>query len=399
MRQKIIHFLKCHPTYVNIAWSVARAALYVWGVFVPMRQNTMLFASFGGRKFDDSPRAIYEEVCRRPEFDGWTLIWAFVEPDKFDIPRGEKIKIDTAAFFKALLYSRVWVSNSGMDRGIELRRKGTIRVETWHGTPLKKIGGEENQNSIGGSRGKRKRPLDSKTLRCAQSEYDREIFQRIFNATEDSFILSDLPRNDRLLCYSDEDLSNIKEQLDIPDGKRAILYAPTYREYLENEQNENYIAPPVDLKKWEKALGEKYVLLFRAHYAVNKVLGIKNTAFVRDVSEYPRLDDLYAVSDIMISDYSSTFFDYSILDRPMFCFAYDREEYEEKRGLYLDLNDTMPCPVDKDEDSLLKHILTMDREVYIEKTKVFHERFAPNAGFASKTLVDRIVSLLKEKNR
>ena len=128
MRERVILFLKNHPSIVKLAWDIARLVMMVWGWFVPVREKTMIFCSFGGRSFNDSPKALYDEICKKTEFDGWRLIWAFVNPDSFIIPRGDKVKVDTLAFFKALLYSRVWVSNSGMDRGIETRRKNNIKV-------------------------------------------------------------------------------------------------------------------------------------------------------------------------------------------------------------------------------------------------------------------------------
>lgn len=390
MRQKLINFLKTHPFFVNLAWGCARLALTVWGLFVPIRPRTMIFASFGGRKFDDSPKQIYDEVCRRSEFADWTLIWAFAEPEQFTLPRGEKVKIDTPAFFRALLSSRVWVSNSGMDRGIELKRKGVLKVETWHGTPLKKICGEENSNTLGGAPKPYTGKPDGETIRCAQSAYDREIFQRLFHARQDAILLCDLPRNDPLLRYTAEDIAAIRRRQNIPDGKRVLLYTPTYREYLIDEHRDTYLAPPMDLSKWKAALGADYVLLVRAHYAVTAALHLQEDAFVRDVSAYPALNDLYAIADAMISDYSSTFFDYSILDRPMFCFAYDLEEYEEKRGLYLPLAETLPCPVDRDEDALLHHIQTMDAAACSAAVRAFHLRFAPHAGHAAEAVVNEI---------
>lgn len=361
---------------------------------MPVRDKTIIFCSFGGRNFSDSPRAVYEEVCKRIEFNDWKLIWAFVDPDKQEIPRGEKIKVDTLSFFYALLYSKVWVSNSGMDRGIDLMRKCNIRVETWHGTPLKKIGGEEHQNSLGKKPQLYKGKLDSETIRCAQSEYDRTIFERIFHADKSSFLLCDLPRNDSLFNYSSNDVDMIKKQLGINDKMKVILYAPTYREYLLNEDNETYLSPPIDLGRWEKELGEEYVLLIRAHYAVTSTMNVKQSSFVKDVSNYSDINDLYIISDMIISDYSSSFIDFSILNRPMLCFAYDLEEYELKRGLYLKLEETLPCEIDFNEEALLNHISNLDYMAASERTRHFHHKFAPNAGSASKTVVDAIISRL-----
>ena len=127
-----------------------------------------------------------------------------------------------------------------------------------------------------------------------------------------------------------------------------------------------------------------------------KALDIHESSFVKDVSNYPRLNDLYVVADMMISDYSSTYFDYALLDRPMLCFAYDQQEYEEKRGLYLSLEDTLPCRVDHTEDEVLDSILHMDIDQARIKTKEFHARFAPYAGHASKAVVDAMMRRSEE---
>lgn len=393
MRDRILNFLRVHPLVLNTFWKLMGKWLSLLALFIPVKDKTMLFSSFGGRKFDDSPKAIYEEICKRKEFDDWDIIWAFVEPDKYTIRRGRKVKIDTFSFFYLLLYSKVWISNSGMSRGINLAVKKKIVVETWHGTPLKKIGVDQNSGILG--KGTLNKENDKHTIRCAQSEYDREIFVRVFNADKSSFLLSDLPRNDELVNFSKNDIIKIKEKIGLNPKKKVLLYMPTYREYLVNERNQTYLAPPMNLKKWKQRLGEGFVLLFRAHYAVNAALNLKEDGFVKDVSDYPYINDLYCVADILISDYSSAYIDFSILDKPMLCFAYDFEEYNEKRGLYLDLNKVLPCPVDKDEDTVIDRILHMDYEKESLETHFFHMKFAPYAGNASKVVINKIIDKLK----
>lgn len=217
----------------------------------------------------------------------------------------------------------------------------------------------------------------------------------MFHAAKDTILLSDLPRNDELLTYTDKDRSSIREQMGLDNEKKVILYTPTYREYLINENSQNFIAPPIDMEKWKCELGSDYVLLVRAHYAVSAALGIIDNEFVRDVSSYCSLNDLYAISDMMISDYSSTYFDYSILDRPMLCFAYDKDVYEEKRGLYLDIEKDLPCRVCRTEDELLSEIKNLDYTMASKAASAFHQKYAPFAGNASKIVVDSIINKLK----
>ena len=390
MREKVIGFLKRHPRCLAFCWGCARLSLRFLSLFARVKPKTVLFSAFGGRSFDDSPRAIYEGMLADPRFADFEFVWAFADPDKFTVPCGRKVKIDTPAFFRALLTTRVWVGNSDIDRGIGLKSKKHVRVETWHGTPFKKIGGEENENSMLTKPQKGSVKLDKDTVRCAQSAYDREILARVFAAEESSFLMCDLPRNDELLRYSEADCIAIKEKLGIPASKRVILYMPTYREYLLNEQKENYLAPPITQEKWCAALGDDTVVLVRAHYAVTAALDLSKDGTFYDVSDYPCLSELYAIADILLSDYSSAYVDFSILGRPMLCFAYDRAEYEQKRGLYIDLGDTLPCPIAENEDELLSIIRDMDIAAYAERTRAFCRRFAPNAGHATEAVLEEI---------
>lgn len=393
MRDFIINFIKTHPRIANFLWGIMRVFMRFVSLFLPVNEKSIIFSSFGGRRFDDSPRALYDKICSMDEFREWKLIWAFVDPEKYELPRGEKVKIDTISFFKKLLSSHVWIGNSEIDRGIRLYSKKYIRIETWHGTPMKKICGEENETSV--ERINPNRRIDNSTIRCAQSEYDREIFARIFSAQKETILLSDLPRNDSLLKYSDEKLHQIKNILGIDANKKVILYTPTYREYLINENRQNEIIPPIDFKKWEQVLGNEYVLLVRAHYVVSESMNLPESNFVVDVSRYDCLNDLYAISDMMISDYSSTFFDYSILHRPMFCFAYDLEEYSRRRGLYINIEKKLPCLIDKDEDTLLSHILNLNYTAASDATKSFQMKYAPYAGHSCDIVINKLIERLK----
>jgi len=314
-----------------------------------------------------------------------------VEPKDFDIPRGRKIKIDTWAFFKALLYSKVWISNSGMDRNIGISRKQTIKIETWHGTPIKRLGIDQNSRTLGNQKRPTKR--DKRTIRCAQSEYDLAIFERIFNATRESFLICDLPRNDALTRWTEEQRDEIRNKLGIKQGKKIILYMPTYREYLIDNKG-YFFKNPIDIHKWKAEIGTEYVMLFRAHYAVAEALNIVQDDFVIDVSDYPTLNDLYIVADVLISDYSSAYFDYSILERPILCFAFDYEEYRDKRGFYKDIHDMLPCKIHINESTLISEIKTMDYDEKAAETRNFHIKYTSRAGNASEQVVNALAERL-----
>lgn len=378
MRLFIINYLKQHPVILRIFWQIVGRIFSIISKMLNIKPKNMLFASYGGRKFDDSPKAIYDEICKRKEFDGWNLIWAFVEPDKFDIPRGHKVKIDTLSFFKALLTSQVWISNSGMSRGIEYKDDRIIKVETWHGSVTKKSCGEENQSNkytIGGG-GKSKTPVDVSTIRCAQSQIDIDILSRLFNASKNSFLKEGFPRNDELAKAKTCDYITAKKRLGLPLYRKVILYMPTWRQYDIDNKNEIYCKPPINLNHWKEKLGDKYILLVRAHYAVSKALNIQNDNFVINVSDYPNVNDLYLASDLLLTDYSSAMIDFSVLEKPILCFAYDYEVFLEKIGMFIDLPKELPNCFFKDENSLLDFISNMNWAICINVVKVFKSKHA-----------------------
>lgn len=363
--------------------------------FVKPQHDTIVFVSFGGRKYDDSPRCIYEQILSDSRFDQYRLVWAFIDPDKHTINRGEKIKIDTFKYYKTLLAARCWVTNSSVERGLSFKGKNVFYFNTWHGTPIKKMGSDIGGDSQSfASKGK-----DNVTdIMLAQGQYEADIFSRVFNIDISRFRIIGLPRNDELVPNRerhDQVRAKLCRSLNIPTDKKILLYAPTFREYL-REDNNCIIAPPIDLKKWKSLLADKYVILFRAHYEITKALNIVEDNFTYDVSDYGNLNELMIASDLLISDYSSIFFDYSILDKPMLCFAYDYDEYSAKRGLYFDIRQELNCSHISNEDDLLEAILTLDENSAKAHCSKFKEHYISSYGHASELSTDLIYEAIKE---
>ena len=204
-----------------------------------------------------------------------------------------------------------------------------------------------------------------------------------------------LPRNDELTVEGLQKRQNeIREKLNIPKGKKVILYAPTFRDYVLEGSN-CVLSLPVSWVKWQRILGDKYVLLMRAHHAILKSLNIKENDFVRDVSLYPQLNDLMIASDLLISDYSSIFFDYSILGKPMYCFAYDFEIYQKERGLYFDIRKDLENEDIDTEDMLLAAIMNMDERERRSLTKRFQEKYVQKFGTATVDTLDIIYNAIQ----
>lgn len=229
-------------------------------------------------------------------------------------------------------------------------------------------------------------------LFTTQSKYESGIFTRVFQLKPHVCQVIGLPRNDELFKATEEDKKTYRARLGIGADKRVVLYAPTFREYEKNSAMQCVFAPPVDFEKWSRILGEDTVILIRAHYETVRAMNVENSERIRDMSDYPSINELMIASDILVSDYSSVFFDYSILERPMVCFAYDYDQYASSRGMYFDIRSWMDWS--GKEDRVLEILNDLgDEEVYgkaQEKTKAFKRQFVESGGMAVQQVLDRI---------
>ena len=366
MKSKIKAFVKNNKMIYSLYYHLGSLFLRFIGLFVKTDPNLILFISYGGQKYDDSPRVVYEYLLKHPVSSKHKYVWAFIEPDKF--PQVEqKVKVDTLSYYITAMRAGYWVTNSSASRGLNFRKKQTKNYLFQHGMAgIKKIGTDVE--------------LFDKAFRIGfhetfdavfiEGKKELDILPRAWQMDPSVFRMTGLPRNDDLATVTEDEIRRIKNRLGIPLSKKVILYAPTFREFSRAEDGRNALGIPIDFSKWEAALGTKYVLLVTAHYEVAKLLDeLPKNDFVINAFQYPVLNDLIKVSDILISDYSSIVFDYSILERPIFCYGYDYDSYSRERGLYADLDQLFSHGVLRTEDALLKAILEMDYSAECKYTK------------------------------
>lgn len=369
MAEKQMHGFRARLDYVlkhNYAvnrlfnWSVS-SFMRLWGRFISTDEKMVIFSGHT-RKYNDSPRTLYEYMLAHPEKYGkYKCVWALEDPDSVEIPgNAKKIKADTLEYFKFTLKAKYWITCVNIERSLHYKKRDCRYLNTWHGTPFKHIGNDAGV--------RKDYDFGSMDFFCYASDYEKEIYKRAFNVREDALIPTGLPRNDELYKVTQEEVEELKKRLGLPHDKKIILYAPTWRESTDNGKT-CAIKPPVDAKKWEKVLKDDYVVLFRMHAYTNKLLGLEFNDTLRDYSTYPNVNDLFKVSDILISDYSASMADFSILERPVLCFTYDYEEYRKERGLYMDYETEMPSGLLKTEDEVLEYIKDMDYEKECEKTR------------------------------
>lgn len=382
MKNKIKNVLKNNRILYSIYSFIFNIILNFLKLFIKVKDDIILINSFGGKKYDDSPRVIFEYMKTQEKYKKYEIYWAFHEPEKFNLDGANKVKSDTFKYFIIALKAKYWITNSAIERGLKFKNKNTIYINTWHGSAIKKMGKDAPNQAF-------KFNTSLYNVMYAQSQYDIDVFANAYNLPKEIFALVGLPRNDELFVVEESEIEQIKNKLKIPKSKKVILYAPTFREYKKDKDG-CIIAPPVDIEKWKEKLSDKYIILFRAHYEVNRVLGIKNDEFIYNMSEHENLNELMKISDILISDYSSIMFDYSILKRPIYSYAYDYDEYMEKRGMYINIKEELPNGICSKEDELLEQIACCNFDEQKEKTEKFFKKYIETDGNARK-YIDKII--------
>ena len=374
MRKFVKNFVKNNKVIYSIYNFIFSLFINILGTFVKIDDDMALFVVYGGKRYDDSPRFIYEYIKKHSDYSNIKPIWAFIEPDNFEfIPQEEKVKIDTLSYYKIMLKSKYWITNSSVQRGLNINEKKHINVTFLHGIAgIKKIG-EDIAKGSKSFRLKKKQKFD---MIFIGGKKEKNILIKALRTKEQYFYETGLPRYDELYCIKEDKVLQIKQKLNIPLDKKVILYAPTFREFYLDKSFNNIIESPFDYEKMREELSDEYILVVTAHYQVGKLLGIpQDNSFVINAFDYPHINDLLIIADILISDYSSVVWDYSILERPILCFAYDYDKYFKERGTYLDLNRVFYDGVIRTQEELVKVIKNMDFDKEKEHTKKLKEKF------------------------
>ncbi len=366
LKQRLEHVLK-HNVVVQTIYRFTMSAVFrCIGLFV-RTDPTLVLMNGHGYKYNDSPRAIHRKMVEMGLDTSYRIVWALRDPSLYDIPgRVEVVKMDTLRYFLTALRAKYWVSCVNIERALHFKKRKTVYMNTWHGAIINLCG-----NAVGGRRDYHFETID---YFCVNSEAEGELFRRDFNLLPQAIVETGYPRNDELYHVTPERVRELRAALEIPEGKRVILYAPTWRD-SEDGGASYTLVPPVDFCRWEKELSQDYVVLLRTHPYTTEALKVTFGPFLRDMTAYPEVNHLLMVADILISDYSSINLDYAILEKPMICFGYDYEAYKAQRGFYYDLETTMPGGVVRDEDTLLHRIHTMDVEQACRATRVYKQTY------------------------
>ncbi|MER7479375.1 CDP-glycerol glycerophosphotransferase family protein [Streptomyces sp. NPDC126510] len=357
----------------------------------PVNPHLAVFAAYWNRGVACNPAAIAAKLAElAPQIHA---VWVVTEENAALLPPGtDHVVPGSRRYWEVLASAKYLVNNVNFPNAV-VKRPDAIHVQTHHGTPLKRMGLDQMAFPAAAQ------GLDFQALLERIDKWDFSVSAnshttRIWERAYPSHYVSldhGYPRNDVYYTAGADDIRAVRDRLGIAPGRRAVLYAPTHRDY------EAGWTPRLDLAALADRLGEDTVLLVRGHYfyggAASPLTNLRRTGRIIDVSSYDPVEELCLAADVLVTDYSSIMFDYANLDRPIVIHADDWETYRTTRGVYFDLMDQAPGPVARTQQELTEILATEAwRDENAAKTRaVFRRRFCEyDDGRAAERVVRRI---------
>lgn len=352
---------------------------------LPIKSKWIVLESHMGKQYSDSPKYIYEELINsRKDFK---FIWSLEDPDIIDIPGpAVKVKRNSLKHYYYLSRSKYWVDNQGIAH-LTAKRKGQVYLQTWHGTPLKKMGYDQYQTNPNQMK-RLKLQTNAWDYFISPNTYSTEIFRRAF-LYSGKILETGYPRNDVLINKPASKVNKVKEYFNISPEKKVILYAPTFRDWDEKSYHDTLR----DIQILSRQVDKNTIVLLRLHYLLaSKVSKMLLPNHIIDTSNYADIQELYLISDVLITDYSSVMFDFSLLRRPIILYCYDLEKYYYYRGTYFDIVKCSPGPVCRTIDEVSTYLKDPEKlSEYNTLLDQFSERFGNlEDGMATQKVIDEV---------
>lgn len=367
--KEIVEFLNKPVKESKNNWKVRRNSYYLSCVrYSNIKKKSILLESYHGVNFTGNPYALFKKIVEAyPEYKCYIAIQNINDPmikwllEKYKNKNFEIIEYESKQYLKLLATCKYLVNDTSF-MPYFIKRKEQTYLNTWHGTPLKTLGTDIHNASFNTHKNIQKNLFSTDKLSMPNKfTADKLIYSHdlngILNAEVD--ILGN-PRVDLTLNSKDEE---IRKKYDLIKNKKIVLFAPTWKksESATTKQDlENLIS---ETKIIQNILGNNYHVYLKTHYFIYKKMtemSFKNHL----IPNWVDTNELLASVHSLITDYSSIFFDFLPLKRPIYFYMPDKELYEQKRGLYLD-TETLPGKVSSNLNELLSH-LSEDESKYLK---------------------------------
>ncbi|MBC2852531.1 CDP-glycerol glycerophosphotransferase family protein [Cetobacterium sp. 2G large] len=351
-------------------------------LFIRKKEEKLIVLYFDGEKFLFNTRIFFKYLINVSKYDVKYIINDRKKREDLEKKYGKKfLSMDNLKEIKKILKAKAWLVDGGFPIKTPFNHKDRVLINFWHGSPIKHIG-------LDGYSGINKMRVWLQ-LKMFSSRYNgffiisprvKEIFKKTFLLEEDKIKLLGQPRNDLLFKKNDRKIILEKLYLNLPEYKKVILYAPTYRGNYGGKIIETKYFPFEDFDKenFELFLKENKILFLVRNHHLDRIkfdeteqIKLLGNEKVEDISE------ILNIFDILISDYSGMVFDYLQLKKPMLFLPYDLKEYEKNTGIYFNYEKVSPGPKPKNYFEFKNEInkLLNNKKYYLKERREMENYF------------------------
>lgn len=380
--------------YNKNLWFKRRADYVEYSELLPIQEKTILYESLHGNAVGDNPAALFLHMVQG-DYADWIHVWSL--ENLHSIPQHLKklpnvifVRRESDAYLRHLATAKICISDVTFPEYF-IKRKEQIYLNTWHGTPIKHMGKDDISAQF------LYHNVSRNFLHCTymihSNKYTEDILLSKYNVngilTAHSFVTG-YPRVDRTLTLSKSDKDILKEKLCIPQEKKVILYAPTWRGTIISEKYVNTSIDFIDDVINTCIPFSEYFVIFRAHQALERIW--KNKPHCHIAPQSIATNDILSITDILITDYSSICFDFMATGRPIIFYCHDLEEYKKKRGLYFSPEE-LPGYFCTDIDELKKALSFLEEWKF---TKKYEESQKIYCSYDDGQATTRVINLLQQ---
>lgn len=354
--------------------------VYKWYARKPIREKSVLFIEIRYAEITDNFRLLWDEFHKR----NMNVVEAvFLGNSVYSY---KKYMLNCFRMLKKLAQAEIVLVNdtSNVLAALPIRTETKV-IQTWHGCGAFKRFGYDLPEGL------KEKYYNNYTFTAVSSSEVIDVYASSMGQTRERILPIGVSRTDVFFSkeYIEKSNEEIRKKYKISSQKKIILYAPTFR------GNAQKAFSPYLLKidKLYQALQDEYVVLYKGHPIVKETIPIDDlySQFFIDASEVG-IEILMCSADICITDYSSLIFEYSLLERPIFFFAYDYKEYVTERGFYYDYQKFVPGPISYTEEELIQQIIEMNLEEQIQSVIAFKNQFMGACdGNSTQRIVDNIL--------
>lgn len=376
----------------------------------PVKDNIILYESFFGRGMTCSPYALFLKFKKDARFKGFKHVWVMEDLSQHELEFEEYknddsvifVELHSVEYFRYLSSAKYLVTNVTFQT-YYTKKPGQVIINTWHGIPLKHLGFDTPRGNCEATNMLRNFLMTDYLI--SANKFTTKNFKEAYKLDgiyQGNIIETGYPRNDTIF-HADRDyvINKLRKYgVDVDPNKKIVLYAPTWK-------GEQYGNPVINVEEYDNFVDtvykyvdkEKVQVLFKPHQIVYKTLRENGQLQSNFIPATIDTNEILSVTDVLVSDYSSIFFDFMVTDRPILFYIPDLETYTKERGLYFNV-DMLPGPISKDCEQIGKWIGDIDNYEkmfdYNKYKEVKSWAVEYDDGFAAERIIDVVLGNEKD---